>query len=291
VLTVSAHHDAPRKVVDIAYPLAVEAQQATGARALNGQRVKIQASGVSFFYGRFRALNDVSLTIAENKITAMIGPSGCGKSALLQIFNRMYDLTPGTRVMGSVRIGHEEITTTTRLQELRRRVGMVFQRANPFPMSIYDNVAYGPRLMGWSESRIQSTVEESLAFTGLWDDVADRLHRSAHLLSGGQQQRLCIARCIAVTPAVILMDEPCSALDPISTLRVEDLIKDLVQRYTIVIVTHNMQQARRLADYTAFMLIEPFHRYGELVEFAPTAELFSDPADSRTADYVSGRFG
>jgi phosphate transport system ATP-binding protein len=261
------------------------------AHGLNGQRVKVRASGVSFYHGSFRALNDVSLAIAENKITAMIGPSGCGKSTLLQIFNRMYDLTPGTRVKGSVKIGHEEITTTTRLQELRRRVGMVFQRANPFPMSIYDNVAYGPRLMGWSQSRIQAAVEESLAFTGLWDDVADRLHRSALLLSGGQQQRLCIARCIAVTPEVILMDEPCSALDSISTLRVEELIKELARRYTIVIVTHNMQQARRLADYTAFMLIEPFHRYGELVEFAPTAELFSNPSDSRTADYVSGKFG
>jgi phosphate transport system ATP-binding protein len=219
-----------------------------GTHELNGQRVKIRASGVSFYYGRFRALNDVSLTIAENKITAMIGPSGCGKSTLLQIFNRMYELTPGTRVSGSVKIGHEEITTTTRLQELRRRVGIVFQRAN-------------------------------------------RLHRSAQLLSGGQQQRLCIARCIAITPEVILMDEPCSALDPISTLRVEELIKQLAQRYTIVIVTHNMQQARRVADYTAFLLIEPFHRYGELVEFAPTADLFSNPVDGRTADYVSGRFG
>ena len=277
--------------MDIAYPLAVTAQRPEVAHALNGQRAKIRASGVSFFYGRFRALNDVSLTIAENKITAMIGPSGCGKTTLLQIFNRMYDLTPGTRVKGSVKIGHEEITTTSRLQELRRRVGMVFQRANPFPMSIYDNVAYGPKLMGWSQARIQSAVEASLRFTGLWDDVADRLHRSAQLLSGGQQQRLCIARCIAVTPEVILMDEPCSALDPISTMRVEELIKDLAQRYTIVIVTHNMQQARRLADYTAFMLIEPFHRYGELVEFAPTAELFSNPSDPRTADYVSGKFG
>ena len=192
---------------------------------------------------------------------------------------------------GSVKIGGEEITTTKRLQELRRRVGLVFQRANPFPMSIYDNVAYGPRLMGWSKPRIQSAVEESLRFTGLWDDVADRLHRSGQLLSGGQQQRLCIARCIAVTPEVILMDEPCSALDPISTLRVEELIRDLTCRYTIVIVSHNMQQARRLADYTAFMLIEPFHRYGELVEFAPTMNLFSTPSDARTADYIGGKFG
>ena len=275
----------------IAHPLAVTAERPEVAHALHDQRAKIRASGLSFYYGRFRALNDVSLTIAENQITAMIGPSGCGKTTLLQIFNRMYDLTPGTPVKGSVKIGHEEITTTTRLQELRRRVGMVFQRANPFPMSIYDNVAYGPKLMGWSQARTQSAVEESLRFTGLWDDVADRLHRSAQLLSGGQQQRLCIARCIAVTPEVILMDEPCSALDPISTMRVEELIKDLAQRYTIVIVTHNMQQPRRLADYTAFMLIEPFHRYGELVEFAPTAKLFSNPSDSRTADYVSGKFG
>jgi len=275
----------------IAHPLASIRQRSVGAHGPNGQRVKIRASGVSFYYGRVRALNDVSLTIAENKITALIGPSGCGKSTLLQIFNRMYDLTPGTRVKGSVKIGHEEITTTARLQELRRRVGMVFQRANPFPMSIYDNVAYGPRLMGWSQARIDAAVEESLRFTGLWDDVADRLHRSAQLLSGGQQQRLCIARCIAITPEVILMDEPCSALDPISTLRVEELIKELARRYTIVIVTHNMQQAKRLADYTAFMLIEPFHRYGELVEFAPTAELFSNPSDPRTADYVAGKFG
>jgi phosphate transport system ATP-binding protein len=246
---------------------------------------------VSFFYGRFRALNDISLSIPEQKITAIIGPSGCGKSTLLQIFNRMYDLTPGTRVKGSVKIGGEEITSTGHLQDLRRRVGMVFQRANPFPMSIYDNVAYGPRLMGWSRSRIDSAVEESLRVSGLWDDVADRVHRSAQSLSGGQQQRLCIARCIAVIPEVILMDEPCSALDPISTLRVEELIKELPGQYTIVIVTHNMQQARRLADYTAFMLIEPFHRYGELVEFAPTRKLFSNPADSRTADYISGKFG
>ena len=277
--------------MDIAHPLALAAQRSVGAHGLNGHRVKIAASGVSFYYGRFRALHDVSLTIAEHKITAMIGPSGCGKSTLLQIFNRMYDLTPGTRVKGSVKIGGEEITTTSRLQELRRRVGMVFQRANPFPMSIYDNVAYGPRLMGWSRTRVQSAVEESLRFTGLWDDVTDRLHRSAQLLSGGQQQRLCIARCIAVTPEVILMDEPCSALDPISTLRVEELIRELARRYTIVIVTHNMQQARRLADYTAFMLIEPFHRYGELIEFAPTADLFSNPGDSRTADYIAGKFG
>jgi phosphate transport system ATP-binding protein len=259
--------------------------------ALNGHRVKIRASNVSFYYGRFRALNDVTLSIAEHKITALIGPSGCGKSTLLHTFNRMYDLTPGARVKGSIRLDRDEITAGGNLQDLRRRVGMVFQRANPFPMSIYDNVAYGPRLMGWSRAAIHDAVEESLRIAGLWDDVSDRLHRSATLMSGGQQQRLCIARCIAVKPEVILMDEPCSALDPISTLRVEELIRDLAGRYTVVIVTHNMQQAKRLADFTAFMLVEPFHRSGELVEFAPTTKIFGDAADSRTRDYVSGRFG
>jgi len=264
---------------------------ASSHAALNGHRVKLRASNVSFFYGRFRALNDVSLAIAENKITAMIGPSGCGKSTLLQTFNRMYDLTPGARVKGSIRLGHDEVTTMGNLQNLRRRVGMVFQRANPFPMSIYDNVAYGPRLMGWSKGAIDATVEESLRFAGLWDDLGGRLRRAATSMSGGQQQRLCIARCIAVKPEVILMDEPCSALDPISTLRVEELIRQLASQYTVVIVTHNMQQARRLADYTAFLLIEPFHRYGELIEFAPTAELFESATDSRTRDYISGKFG
>ena len=259
--------------------------------ALNGHRVKLRASNVSFFYGRFRALNDVTLSIGEHKITALIGPSGCGKSTLLHTFNRMYDLTPGARIKGSIRLDHEEITTAGNLQVLRRRVGMVFQRANPFPMSIYDNVAYGPRLMGWGKEAVHAAVEESLRVAGLWEDVAGRLHHSATSMSGGQQQRLCIARCIAVKPEVILMDEPCSALDPISTLRVEELIRELAGRYTVVIVTHNMQQARRLADFTAFMLIEPFNRSGELIEFAPTAELFEDARDPRTRDYVSGRFG
>jgi phosphate transport system ATP-binding protein len=259
--------------------------------ALNGHRVKIRASNLSFYYGRFRALNDVTLSIAEHKITALIGPSGCGKSTLLHTFNRMYDLTPGTRLKGSIRLDHDEITTAGNLQELRRRVGMVFQRANPFPMSIYDNVAYGPRLMGWSKGAIQETVEDSLRVAGLWEDVANRLHDSATSMSGGQQQRLCIARCIAVRPEVILMDEPCSALDPISTLRVEELIRELAGLYTVVIVTHNMQQAKRLADFTAFMLIEPFNRSGELIEFASTRKIFEDAGDSRTRDYVSGRFG
>ena len=263
----------------------------SGKGALDAQRAKIHAANLSFYYGSFRALKDVSLSIAENKITALIGPSGCGKSTLLSTFNRMYELTPGARVQGSIRLGHEEVTTMANLQQLRRRVGMVFQRANPFPMSIYDNVAYGPRLMGWSREAVDEAVRESLQFAGLWDDVGDRLRRSATSMSGGQQQRLCIARAIAVKPEVILMDEPCSALDPISTMRVEELIRQLASTYTVAIVTHNMQQARRLADYTAFMLIEPFHRYGELIEFGPTAHIFEGASDERTRDYVAGRFG
>ncbi|HET9848907.1 MAG TPA: phosphate ABC transporter ATP-binding protein PstB [Candidatus Dormibacteraeota bacterium] len=258
---------------------------------VDGHPVKLRASNVSFYYGSFRALKDVSLGFAEGKITALIGPSGCGKSTLLYTFNRMYELTPGARVRGSIRLGHQEVTTMGNLQELRRRVGMVFQRPNPFHMSIYDNVAYGLRLMGASKALTDARVEESLRFAGLWDEVSDRLHRSAMSLSGGQQQRLCIARCIAVQPEVVLMDEPCSALDPISTMRVEELIRQLAGTYTVVIVTHNMQQAKRLADYTAFMLIEPFDRYGQLVEFAPTTEIFEDARDERTRDYVSGKFG
>ena len=203
----------------------------------------------------------------------------------------MYELTPGARIKGSIRLGHEDIVQMRNLQQLRRRVGMVFQRPNPFHMSIYNNVAYGPRLMGWSRQAVDASVEESLRVAGLWDDVKDGLNRSATSMSGGQQQRLCIARCLAVKPEVILMDEPCSALDPISTMRIEELIKQLADTYTVVIVTHNMQQARRLADETAFMLIEPFHRYGELIEVGATAKIFEDPADERTRDYVAGRFG
>ena len=257
----------------------------------NGHADTFVVKDLSFFYGRFKALNRISLAIPQKRITAMIGPSGCGKSTLLQTFNRMYDLVPGTRVRGSIRMGDDEITTMRGLQDLRRRVGMVFQRPNPFPMSIYDNVAYGARLLGWTRAEIDATVEESLRVTGLWDDVNDRLGRSAWDLSGGQQQRLCIARCLAVRPDVILMDEPCSALDPIATMRIEALIQELADRYTIVIVTHNMQQAKRISDYTAFMLIEPFERYGELIEFGPTDAIFSSPRDMRTADYINGKFG
>jgi phosphate transport system ATP-binding protein len=261
-------------------------------QALPGQtETKLKAEKVSFYYGKFRALKDVSVDIPEKRITAIIGPSGCGKTTLLRIFNRMYDLVPGSRAEGAVWLDGENIIETRRLLELRQRVGMVFQRPSPFPMSIRDNVAFAPRLLGWNKQRIEEVVRGSLEDAALWDEVKDRLDAPATSLSGGQQQRLSIARCIAVSPEVILMDEPASALDPIATLHIEDLMAELTKRYTIVIVTHNMQQAARVSDYTAFMLMNPGERYGELVEFAPTTELFKRPHDKRTEDYITGRFG
>jgi len=253
---------------------------------------KLNVEALSFFYGRSQALNDINFGVPEKRITAIIGPSGCGKSTLLRVFNRMYDLVPGARAQGSVLLdGDVDIVTTRRLLELRQKVGMVFQRPSPFPMSIRDNVAFAPRLLGWPQARIQAAVEESLQRAALWDEVKDRLHEPAASLSGGQQQRLAIARCIAVSPEVILMDEPCSALDPIATTKIEDLMSTLTQDFTIVIVTHNMQQAARVSDFTAFLLMNPEHRYGELVEFAPTADLFNAPQDHRTEAYITGRFG
>ena len=265
---------------------------APAVRALEGApATKISIRDVSFYYGRFRALKEISLDIPVNRTTALIGPSGCGKSTLLRILNRMYDLVPGARVEGSVMLGDEDIVRTSRLLELRQRVGMVFQRPSPFPMSIFDNVAFAPRLLGESRSGVAETVERSLRDAALWDEVKDRLRAPATSLSGGQQQRLSIARCLAVKPEVILMDEPTSALDPVASLKIEDLMGRLVQDYTIVIVTHNMQQAARVADFTAFMLMDSAERYGELVEFAPTVDLFNRPADKRTEDYITGRFG
>ncbi len=252
---------------------------------------KIWIEDLSFYYGSFMALKDISIQVPENRVTALIGPSGCGKTTLLRTLNRMYDLVPGTRIEGSIRLGSEEVTTTRRLLELRQRVGMVFQRAMPFPMSIYDNVAFAPRLLGWKSARVAEVVERSLVDAALWDEVKDRLKAPASSLSGGQQQRVSIARCLAVQPEVVLMDEPCSALDPIATLKIEDLISRLKSQYTIVIVTHNMQQAARTADFTAFMLMDSEARFGELIEFAPTVELFNRPRDSRTEDYITGRFG
>ena len=261
-------------------------------RVPGGAPAKLNVQSLSFYYGRSQALNGVTFDVPDKKITAIIGPSGCGKSTLLRVFNRMYDLVPGARAEGTVLLdGDTDIVTTRRLLELRQKVGMVFQRPSPFPMSIRDNVAFAPRLLGWPSSRIKTAVEESLQRAALWDEVKDRLGDPAASLSGGQQQRLAIARCIAVSPEVILMDEPCSALDPIATTKIEDLMATLTQDFTIVIVTHNMQQAARVSDFTAFMLMNPEHRYGELIEFAPTTTLFNAPEDHRTEAYITGRFG
>jgi phosphate transport system ATP-binding protein len=254
--------------------------------------VRIRAEAVSVYYGPRQAIDRVTLDVHDRAVTAIIGPSGCGKSTLLRVFNRMNDLIPQARSEGRVIMdGLDLLGTGIDVVRLRRHVGMVFQKPNPFPSTIYENVAYGPRQHGTRRRRrLDEIVEHSLRRAALWDEVADRLHRPALGLSGGQQQRLCIARALAVEPGVILMDEPCSALDPIATLKIEDLMRDLARDYTIVIVTHNMQQAARVSDYTAFMLAreEPA---GRLVEFGPTEQLFTTPADRRTEDYITGRFG
>ncbi len=272
--------------------VAADRKQVSVLRALPGSApTKIALESVSFYYGPLAALRDVTLDVPEKRVTSLIGPSGCGKTTLLRILNRMYDLVPGSYAEGRVMFDGDNIIESRDLLRLRQRVGMVFQRPSPFPMSIRDNVAFAPSLLGWKRARIDEVVERSLTDAALWDEVKDRLTLPAASLSGGQQQRLSIARCIAVDPEVILMDEPCSALDPIATLKVEDLIGRLAESYTIVIVTHNMQQAARVADFTAFMLMHGEERYGELVEFAPTVELFNHPRDRRTEDYITGRFG
>ena len=252
---------------------------------------KVTVDQLSFYYGKFKALNNVTFDVPEKRITAIIGPSGCGKSTLLRVMNRMYDLVPNSYATGSVMLDGENVVTTRKLLELRQKVGMVFQRPSPFPMSIRDNVAFGPKLLGWSKTRINDVVRRSLEAAALWDEVSDRLDAPGTSLSGGQQQRLVIARCLAVSPEVILMVEPCSALDPVATLKIEDLMVQLARDYTIVIVTHNMQQAARVSDFTAFMLMNPEGRHGELIEFAPTADLFNAPRDPRTEAYITGRFG
>jgi phosphate transport system ATP-binding protein len=247
----------------------------------------VEIEQLSLWYGAKLALKDVSMSVAKHRITAYIGPSGCGKSTLLRCLNRMNDLIDGVRITGHIRIGGTDIHDRgLDVTELRKRVGMVFQKSNPFPKSIFENVAYGPRILGVkNRGELEGMVERSLRGAALWDEVSDRLHESALGLSGGQQQRLCIARAIAVEPDVLLMDEPCSALDPIATARIEELMLELKASYTIVIVTHNMQQAARVSDYTGFMLL------GELVEFGTTRELFTNPRDRRTEDYITGRFG
>ena len=243
--------------------------------------------GLDLWYGDHQALHDISMNIPEKSITALIGPSGCGKSTFLKTLNRMNDLIPGVKITGDVRYREQDIFAPgTDVNELRREIGMVFQKPNPFPMSIYDNIAYGPRTHGIkNRARLDEIVEKSLRGAAIWDEVKDRLKKNALGLSGGQQQRLCIARALAVEPEVLLMDEPTSALDPISTSKIEELAMELKEKYTIVIVTHNMQQAVRISDHTAFFLL------GELVECGDTQQLFSQPQDKRTEDYITGRFG
>lgn len=246
----------------------------------------ISIKNLNLHYGDFHALKDVNMEIAKNKITAFIGPSGCGKSTLLKTLNRMNDLVEGCRIDGKVTLSGRDIYKDIDTNDLRKRVGMVFQKPNPFPMSIYDNIAYGPRTHGIrSKARLDEIVEKSLTDAAIWDEVKDRLKKSALGMSGGQQQRLCIARALAVEPEVLLMDEPTSALDPISTSKIEDLALELKKRYTIVIVTHSMQQATRISDTTAFFLL------GEVIEAGDTEQLFSVPKDKRTEDYITGRFG
>lgn len=247
---------------------------------------KLTIKNLDLYYSEFKALKNINLNIQEKEITAFIGPSGCGKSTLLKSLNRMNDLVEGCRIEGEVLLDGENIYKDMDVNLLRKRVGMVFQKPNPFPMSIYDNIAYGPRTHGIrSKAKLDEIVERSLRDAAIWDEVKDRLNKSALGMSGGQQQRLCIARALAVQPEVLLMDEPTSALDPISTSKVEDLVMSLKNDYTIIIVTHNMQQATRVSDRTAFFLL------GEVVEYAETEKLFSNPQDKRTEDYISGRFG
>ena len=248
--------------------------------------MKFILSDVNLWYNDFQALKDVSMTILEREITAFIGPSGCGKSTLIKSLNRMNDLIEGCKITGKLLMDNEDIYGTMDVNQLRKRVGMVFQKPNPFPMSIYDNIAFGPRTHGIkSKKQLDEIVEKSLRDAAIWEEVKDRLKKSALSLSGGQQQRLCIARALSVEPEVLLMDEPTSALDPISTSKIEDLVCDLKKDYTVVIVTHNMQQATRISDNTGFFLM------GEMIEYGKTSDIFSVPSDKRTEDYITGRFG
>jgi phosphate transport system ATP-binding protein len=266
----------------------------TEERVHTSEDVVFDVRGLAVYYGGFRAVRDVTLPIYRNEITALIGPSGCGKTTVLRCFNRMNDLIEGARVEGQV-LYHGVDLYDPRVDpvEVRRRIGMVFQKPNPFPKSIYDNIAFGPRIAGY-RGDMDGLVEESLRKAALWDEVNDKLREPGTALSGGQQQRLCIARAIAVSPDVILMDEPCSALDPIATLRIEELMQELVEEYSIVIVTHNMQQAARVSDRTAFFTVdvrEDGQRTGTLVEYDRTQTIFTNPSEKRTEDYVTGRFG
>jgi phosphate transport system ATP-binding protein len=264
----------------------------SNGKTVGQNETKLRTEAVSLYYGSFQALRNISLEIPERAITAIIGPSGCGKSSFIRLFNRMNDLIIGARVEGQVELdGIPIYDTTIDVVELRKRVGMVFQKPNPFPMSVFENVAFGPRRHGRNKiGELEEIIERSLHQAALWDEVKDKLGQSALSLSGGQQQRLCIARVLAVEPEVILMDEPCSALDPVATLKIEDLMRNLAQEYPIIIVTHNMQQAARVSDMSAFFMMEE-DRAGVLVEYGPTSELFTNPKDKRTEDYITGRFG
>jgi len=271
----------------------IKAEISTGIKFnLSSRQGKLAMKGVNLHYGDFQALRNISIDVPERAITALIGPSGCGKSSCLRLLNRMNDLIDGVKVEGTVLVdGIDIYKSPIDVVELRKRVGMVFQKPNPFPMSIFENVAYGPRRHGIkNKGKLTEIVEKSLKRAALWDEVKDKINQSGLALSGGQQQRLCIARVLAVEPEVILMDEPCSALDPVATLKIEDLMRQLSQDYTIVIVTHNMQQAARASDTTAFFMMEE-DRAGVLVESGPTDQLFTKPSDKRTEDYITGRFG
>jgi phosphate transport system ATP-binding protein len=270
------------------------AEGVTHGRAKEGAKTVFELKGLTVRYGGKAAVKDVSMGIHENEITALIGPSGCGKSTLIRCLNRMNDLIPSATVEGHCYYHHQDLYgPEVDPVEVRKRIGMVFQKPNPFPKSIFDNVAFGPRVLGLAD--VQERVERALRSAALWDEVKDRLDSNAYGISGGQQQRLCIARCIAVDPDVILMDEPCSALDPISTGRIEDLMLELKEQYSIVIVTHNMQQAARVSNRTAFLIVEldagEDNRWGQLIEYDETDKIFTNPSDSRTEDYVTGKVG
>ncbi len=274
-------------------PIQVQAKPRVQESGEAEKQSKMRTENLAVFYREFKAITEVNLPIYAQKITAIIGPSGCGKSTLLRALNRMNDLVPGSHAEGQVYLDEQPLyEPNVDVVDVRRRIGMVFQRPNPFPKSIYDNVAYGPRLYGLRKrGELDALVERSLKQAALWDEVKDKLHESGLSLSGGQQQRLCIARAIAVQPEVILMDEPAAALDPISTLRIEELMHDIVKEYTIVIVTHNMQQAARVSDFTAMMMLKDKTRSGTVIEFGQTHLMFTNPRDKRTEDYVTGRFG
>ena len=273
-------------------PVQLEVQASRRAERLEEPEfIALETRGLNMYYGDFKALEDIDVTIPAKRIIALIGPSGCGKSTLLRVFNRMNEMIPGTRIEGMVKfMGQDLYAPGVDPTDVRFRIGMVFQKPNPFPKSIYDNVAFGPRINGY-KGNLGELVERSLRQAAIWDEVKDRIKASAQELSGGQQQRLCIARALAVEPEIILMDEPCSALDPAATLKIEDLMQELVHDYTIIIVTHNMQQAARVSDYTAFMTTEGSGEPGRIVEFGPKDEIFTTPKDQRTQDYITGRFG